>query len=486
VDPKDWQDEASQIGAFFQQFGTRLPRELAEQHEALQMRLKAPISLLKTGDGVPHLAAELNEMIQLENPHVFDMLSLLGRRLFFPKGILAQSAEAKEKAGRFDATIGIAREKGRPMALPSVMKHFLDLTSDDALAYAPATGRADLRRKWRDHLLFSNPGLTGKGFSLPIVTGGVTHALSLVGDLFVDKGNFVLIPDKFWENYQLLFGVRLQAQLAVFPFFDACGGFNVEGLRRTLAGRLSGDKTIVILNFPNNPTGYAIREAEAERLTQVLVEAADNGANLVVVCDDAYFGLVYASDGLQESLFARLADRHERILAVKADGPTKEEYVWGFRTGMLTFSTRCRVDCGALYGALEKKTAGAIRSAVSNCSHLAQSVLVKAMSDGRFPMEQQEKRALLEARAKRVEEILQDPAFADLWVPYPFNSGYFMCLRLKRLDADTYRKHLLERHGVGVIADGKHDIRVAFSAVDLEELPALFEVLARAARELAV
>ena len=50
------------------------------------------------------------------------MLSDLGKRLFFPKGILAQSAEAKEKAKRYDATIGIARENGKPMFLPSVMK----------------------------------------------------------------------------------------------------------------------------------------------------------------------------------------------------------------------------------------------------------------------------------------------------------------------------------------------------------------------------
>ena len=65
----------------------------------------------------------------------------------------------------------------------------------------------------------------------------------------------------------------------------------------------------------------------------MLREAADDGRNLVVVTDDAYFGLFYGDDLLKESLFARLAGCHERILAVKVDGPTKEEFVWGFRTG---------------------------------------------------------------------------------------------------------------------------------------------------------
>ena len=68
------------------------------------------------------------------------MLSEFGKRLFFPKGILAQSAEAKDKAKRYDATIGIARENGKPMFLPSVMQYFNDLSPAEALTYAPATG----------------------------------------------------------------------------------------------------------------------------------------------------------------------------------------------------------------------------------------------------------------------------------------------------------------------------------------------------------
>jgi hypothetical protein len=49
------------------------------------------------------------------------MLSEVGKDLYFPKGILTQGAEAKEKAHRFNATIGMATEKGRTMYLPSVM-----------------------------------------------------------------------------------------------------------------------------------------------------------------------------------------------------------------------------------------------------------------------------------------------------------------------------------------------------------------------------
>ncbi len=431
------------------------------------------------------MAKELNDTIDRENPHVYSMLSDLGKRLFFPKGILAQSAEAKDKAKRYDATIGIAREKGKPMFLPSVMKYFNDLTPAEALTYAPATGRPDLRKKWREELIRKNPSLAGKSFSLPIVTGGVTHALSLVGDLFIDRGDMVLLPDKFWENYELLYGVRLRAQLGLFPFFNAVGRFNVEALRQALATRAGSWKTVLILNFPNNPTGYSITKSEADQIVAVLQEAADDGRNLIVVTDDAYFGLFYGDELAEESLFARLANLHDRILAVKVDGPTKEEFVWGFRTGMLTFSTRAFFSNEALYQALEKKVAGAIRSAVSNCSHRQPERAGQGPFQRDDPGESaSRRRASSKQRANCVHKILAKPEYAKYWEPYPFNAGYFMCLKLKGLDAETFRKHLLEKYGVGVIADGERDIRVAFSAVEASELEDLFAQMGAAAKDL--
>ena len=128
VNRNDWYAETEDAASFFQRFGTRFPKALWGQLESLRQRLRSPITLLKPGVEIRPLAKELNETIERENPHVYGMLSELGKRLFFPRGILSQSAEAKDKAKRHDATIGIAREKGKPMFLPSVMKYFNDLS----------------------------------------------------------------------------------------------------------------------------------------------------------------------------------------------------------------------------------------------------------------------------------------------------------------------------------------------------------------------
>ena len=50
------------------------------------------------------LAQALNDRLEGACPPVHAMLSELGKRLYFPKGILTQSAEAKQKGTRFNAT----------------------------------------------------------------------------------------------------------------------------------------------------------------------------------------------------------------------------------------------------------------------------------------------------------------------------------------------------------------------------------------------
>jgi aspartate/methionine/tyrosine aminotransferase len=70
-----------------------------------------------------------------------------------------------------------------------------------------------------------------------------------------------------------------------------------------------------------------------------LVAQAERGTKLLVVLDDAYFGLFDPLGGasMTESLFGRLANRHPNLLAIRLDGATKELFVWGLRCGFVTF-----------------------------------------------------------------------------------------------------------------------------------------------------
>ena len=424
------------------------------------------------------LARQLNQQIQDNNPHVVEMLSPLGKRLFFPKGILSQSAEAKEKAFRFNATIGIALENGEAMHLACIHDMVKDLRPDDVFPYAPAAGKPALREKWREKQLAESPSLRDKQIGRPIVTNALTHGLTLVGDLFVDEDDTILLPDKFWGNYRMIFEVRKKGRIVTYPFYNESGGFDVQGLQRGIEEQAKdGKKLIVLLNFPNNPCGYSITLEEAKATCSVLIEAARKGARLIVVLDEAYYGLFYTDGLLTESLLGYLANQDEHLLGVKLDGATKEEFVWGFRVGFLTFGLGGPGDLEAVYEALEKKIMGAIRGSISNSPHLPQTLVLKALESPDFRSQQAEKFALLRVRALKVLQVLENPKYAEVWTVYPFNAGYFMCLAIQGVEAEVLRKHLLDRYGVGVIAAGGHDVRVAFSCIEEENVEELFELI---------
>ncbi|MBW7461880.1 aminotransferase class I/II-fold pyridoxal phosphate-dependent enzyme, partial [Paenibacillus sepulcri] len=145
----------------------------------------------------------------------------------------------------------------------------------------------------------------------------------------------------------------------------------------------------------------------------------------VVVTDDAYFGLFF-EDSMHESLFGQLSDLHPRVLAVKVDGATKEEYVWGFRVGFITYASQS----AALLAALEQKTLGIIRATISSGPHPSQTFVLRALQSPEFDVQKAEKAAIMKGRANRVKELLDSGRYGNVWSYYPFNSGYFMCLKL--------------------------------------------------------
>ncbi len=427
------------------------------------------------------LAEAANAALAKDSPVVLGLLSERGKRFFFPaKGILAQSAEAKLKAKTANASIGIATENGAPMHLSCVHKYFNGLSPAEIYDYAPSYGKPDLRQAWAKKQREETPSLGAHPVSNPVVTNALTHGLALVGDLFLDPGDEALSSDLMWENYNLSWETRLGARISTYAFFDSkLTGFNITAFTQALAER-RGKKLVVALNFPNNPSGYTPTKAEAGAIVNALTAAAEAGSKLVVVSDDAYYGMFFDEACERESLFGRLAQAHPNLLAVKVDGATKEEFVWGVRVGFITFGIKNGTP--ALYKALEDKTAGLIRAVISNVTQPGQSIVLKALSDPDFRRQQAEKVALLKARAAVTAKECRKSEFADAWDVYPFNSGYFMCLRVKGVEAEAVRQKLLDDHGVGAIALGKTELRIAFSCLTEAQIPGVFTAAAAAVR----
>lgn len=430
------------------------------------------------------LAVELNDLLAQHSPHALEMLSDLGKNLFFPKGILTQSAEAKEKAHKFNATIGIATENGGPMFLQCIQDKLPAFDPKDIYPYAPPAGKPELRALWREKMLRENPSQVGKHFSNPIVTNALTHGLSIVGDMFVGVGDHVITPDMLWGNYNLTFATCNGGIVKKFPTFTVAGGYDVDAFKAVLKNTAEEKgKAVVILNFPNNPSGYTPTVAEGDAIVAAIKEVAESGCNIVAVTDDAYFGLFY-EDCMKESLFGKLANLHPRILAIKLDGATKEEFVWGFRTGFITFADGNSYENTPVMTALEKKAMGIIRAKISNCPHPSQTFVIEALRSPKFLEQKEEKFQIMKGRAVKTKAVLNSGKYSEAWDYYPFNSGYFMCLKLKTVDAEKLRLHLLDKYGVGAISINKTDLRIAFSCIAEKDIQELFDIIYQGVKDL--
>jgi aspartate/methionine/tyrosine aminotransferase len=418
------------------------------------------------------LAEELNGA--LAGSIADSLLSDLGRRLYFPKGIVAQSAEAKKAATRANATIGIATKAGSPVFLQTIRGLVPGLSPDEIFPYAPTQGVEKLRELWKKEILRKNPDLGDAKFSLPLVVPGLTSGISTLADLFADKGDALVLPDLHWDNYPLIFETRRETAVSTFPFYAAGGGFNVEGMREALSRAARSGKVILLLNFPNNPTGYSPTVKEAEGIVSALRDFAAGGNRCLVITDDAYFGLYFEPGIYEQSLFARLCGLHENLLAAKVDGSTKEDLTWGFRTGFITLGSKGLTE--PQYDALTRKLMGALRSTISNSSMLAQSLILHSLEDPQRAAQKAEAAKILRERYDRAKAILGKRKSSAIQ-PLPFNSGYFMSFRLLKGRAEDLRKALLSGSGVGTIAINDDCLRVALSSVDVEKLDELYDLI---------
>ena len=425
------------------------------------------------------LAKELNDI--LGGTTAGDLLSDVGKRLYFPKGIIAQSGEAKKLGKTANGTIGMTVIGGTPVTLKSIQDLVPGLTARELVAYAPTAGNPDLRALWKEAIIKKNPLLKDKAFSLPVLVPGLTAGISYLADLFLDESKGLIAADPSWDNYVLIASARRNADFVQFAMFKD-GKFNIDGLVEKMKEQAKSGSVRVLLNFPQNPSGYSPTVDEAKRLVAEVKSLAENGTKVMVWCDDAYFGLAYEDDIEKQSLFAYLADLHPNVLAAKIDGPTKEDFAWGFRCGFITFASKGMTE--EQYDALVKKLMGTIRSSVSCSSTPPQTLLLKAFQNPETEAQKAEYRKVLEKRYKLVKDFVNTHK-SDEVIPLPFNSGYFMSFSTKTVDAELLRQTLLNESGIGTISIDSRTLRVAFSSLEEDKIPVVYKAIYETAEKLA-
>ena len=398
--------------------------------------------------------------------------SKLGENIILPQDVLIQSKETAAIPGAINATIGIATSNKKAMALPSINKVITEINNSEYLPYSPTPGLPKMRELWKEKILADNPSINKDFLSLPMVTTGITQGIDIAANLFSESGDALLLPNLFWQNYAQIYTIKLGNKIYKYNQFDENNEFSISNFKETLYS-IKEDKISLILNFPNNPTGYTPSDVELNSLVDVISTYAKENKNkqLIIVSDDAYFGLFFEKNHKTPTLSAtyKLAE-NENCLIVKLDGITKEFYSWGLRVGFITYYTKN----DELRKILLEKTQGYLRSTTSSPSNLSQQIAVRLLDNKQSLAEKEINDKIIEERYNELKQAISKEQLDQLVRVLPFNSGYFFTIKLpSNINAHEFRLKFLNEYKYGVYSMNDDHIRIAFSCLDKELIPDL-------------
>ena len=398
--------------------------------------------------------------------------SKLGENIILPQDVLIQSKETAAVPGAINATIGIATANKKAMALPSINKVITEINNSEYLPYSPTPGLPKMRELWKEKILADNPSINKDFLSLPMVTTGITQGIDIAANLFSQKGDALLLPNLFWQNYAQIYSIKLGNNIYKYNQFDENNNFSIENFKTALYS-IKEDKISLILNFPNNPTGYTPSDVELNSLVEVISSYAKENTNkqIIIVSDDAYFGLFFEENHKTPTLSAtyKLAE-NENCLIVKLDGITKEFYSWGLRVGFITYYTKN----DELRKTLLEKTQGYLRSTTSSPSNLSQQIAVRLLDSKQSLEEKEINDKIIEERYSELKQAISKENLNSLVTVLPFNSGYFFTIKLpSNINAHEFRLKFLNEYKYGVYSMDDDHIRIAFSCLDKELIPEL-------------
>ena len=152
-----------------------------------------------------------------------------------------------------------------------------------------------------------------------IVTVGGSEAIDLAMRALVAPGDEVIIPEPCFVCYEPL--ARLAGGTPVTVRLLPENGFKLTAsqLRTAITERTK----LLVLPFPNNPTGACLRESELRELASVLAET-----NICVLSDEIYAELTYGSRHVS---IAAIEAMRERTVVV--NGFSKAYAMTGWRLG---------------------------------------------------------------------------------------------------------------------------------------------------------
>lgn len=155
-----------------------------------------------------------------------------------------------------------------------------------------------------------------------IITVGGSEAIDLAVRALIEPGCEVLVPEPSFVCYSPI--VRMMGGVPVPIVTKAEDKFRLtaEALREKIT-----DKTrLLVLPYPNNPTGAVMRREDLEKIAEVLRDT-----NIVIASDEIYAEMTY--NGIKHVSIAEIDGMKERTLVIS--GFSKAFAMTGWRLGYI-------------------------------------------------------------------------------------------------------------------------------------------------------
>jgi aminotransferase len=153
-----------------------------------------------------------------------------------------------------------------------------------------------------------------------LITVGGSEAIDLSMRAFIKPGDEVIVPQPSFVCYGPL--ARLCGATPVYIDLKEEDGFKLTA--KALKAAITGKTKLLVLPFPNNPTGSVLSRKELEEIAAVL-----NGTDIVVISDEIYAELTYTEE--RHTSIASIPGMKERTVIVS--GFSKAYAMTGWRLG---------------------------------------------------------------------------------------------------------------------------------------------------------
>jgi len=184
--------------------------------------------------------------------------------------------------------------------------------------YTPNAGLDNLRQAIADYQK-RRFGLEYKAGEVLVTVGG-SEAIDIALRSFISRGDEVIIPEPCFVCYDPI--TRMMGGVPVAVPTKAEDGFRLTA--DTLEKAVTNKAKILIMPFPNNPTGAVMRKEHLKEIAEICVKH-----DLIVISDEIYAELTYGDE--RHVSISSLPGMRERTIIVS--GMSKSHAMTGWRIG---------------------------------------------------------------------------------------------------------------------------------------------------------